>query len=212
LVTIVVFGDSNTYGCWDSECGWVTRLRKHLERKDKHEYSVYNLGISGDSTTEILKRFRSECNARYREAKEYKEKFVILIATGSNDSYYLHDKKRNKTTKPRFRRNYQKLIELSREFTDKVLCIGPFYCDETRSSPIPWNSNISYRNKYKVAYNEIAKEICSQDWIPFVDLIDSGKATDYVRFLDDGVHLNTDGHAMVFEKVKGILERSGFIS
>jgi len=66
---ILVFGTSTTYGAWDSEGGWVARLRKFLDEKTissnyKSEGLIYNLGVSGDKTEDVLKRFEPETKAR----------------------------------------------------------------------------------------------------------------------------------------------------
>jgi lysophospholipase L1-like esterase len=59
IETICVFGDSITWGAYDPERGgWVNRLRNDLEKK---EIESYNLGISGDTTADLLKRFNSYC-------------------------------------------------------------------------------------------------------------------------------------------------------
>ena len=65
---ICVFGASVTKGAWDTEMGgWVNRLRLDLEDFKKRKYSVYNLGISGDTTESLLERIDSECKARNSE-------------------------------------------------------------------------------------------------------------------------------------------------
>ncbi len=65
---ILIFGDSNTYGAWDPDGGWVARLRKFADEKNMEgkDYFVlvYNLGIDGDDTSGVLKRIESETVAR----------------------------------------------------------------------------------------------------------------------------------------------------
>ena len=86
MAEILVFGDSICYGAWDLEGGWVQRLRKYLDMKNVVNLSnftlVYNLGVSGNSTEDLLKRFEFETNA-YLEEKKAK---MILFSTGVNDS------------------------------------------------------------------------------------------------------------------------------
>jgi len=69
-------GDSITFGFYDKEGGWIQRLRKFLDdkllnelegldkkilRKLKNPYFfVYNLGISGNTTENLLERFEFE--------------------------------------------------------------------------------------------------------------------------------------------------------
>ncbi len=68
---ILIFGDSIAYEAWDREDGWVTRLRKFVDDKilsapeeDNYYHHIYNLGISGDTSTGVLNRFHAEMNAR----------------------------------------------------------------------------------------------------------------------------------------------------
>ena len=70
---ILIFGDSIIYGAWDREGGWAARLRKFLDEKTLTEEDfyclVYNLGISGDTTEDLLERFEFETEQRIKEKK-----------------------------------------------------------------------------------------------------------------------------------------------
>lgn len=67
---VLVFGDSITRGYWDTNGGWVERIRKHydllqasnLEGRD--EPTIFNLGIGTDNSKNILARIESETIAR----------------------------------------------------------------------------------------------------------------------------------------------------
>lgn len=87
---ILVFGTSTTYGAWDEEGGWVNRLRKDIDKKiiysDYQKFVlVYNLGVSGDKSTDILKRFKSETEAR---KDRHGEEVMFLLHVGINDCIY----------------------------------------------------------------------------------------------------------------------------
>jgi len=82
---ILIFGDSITQGFWDSEGGWVQRIRKmyDLHKIDNIQDDVptiFNLGVSGDSTDEIIQRFETETRARLED------ELVIIFSVGVNDS------------------------------------------------------------------------------------------------------------------------------
>ncbi|MCX6743407.1 MAG: GDSL-type esterase/lipase family protein, partial [Candidatus Parcubacteria bacterium] len=83
---ILIFGDSITYGAWDKEGGWVARLRKFVDEKifaDPNYYNIIlNLGISGNNSTDILRRFEFELQQRIKEEGE----IVIIFAFGTNDA------------------------------------------------------------------------------------------------------------------------------
>jgi hypothetical protein len=69
---IFLFGDSIAYGAWDPEGGWVERLRQWLFVTTRDEYNLgtflYNLSIVGDTTTDLLKRFTTEIEARQKRS------------------------------------------------------------------------------------------------------------------------------------------------
>ncbi len=56
---VLVFGGSTTQGFWDSEGGWVARLRKFYDLlqledlKKRDEPTVFNLGIAGGTSNTI---------------------------------------------------------------------------------------------------------------------------------------------------------------
>ena len=85
---IFCFGDSITYGKWDAKhCGWVQRLRRFLDKNWEiyGDNLVYNLGVSGDTTKNLLTRFEFEIEQRL---KEEKEEVLIIFDIGINDSLF----------------------------------------------------------------------------------------------------------------------------
>lgn len=78
---ICVFGASTTWGAWDTERGgWVNRLRLFIENEMDRKFQVYNMGVSGDTTDDLVKRFELEAKVRKPE--------IIIFVIGSNDSTY----------------------------------------------------------------------------------------------------------------------------
>ena len=91
---ILVFGASMERGYRDLEGGWVRMLQKELDRLTWNrdiDRSVYNLGVSGDTSEDIRKRVGSEIEAR----DNGEELVAILRVTGLNDS--LMDRETGKT-------------------------------------------------------------------------------------------------------------------
>ena len=69
-------------GAWDLEKGgWVNRLKIYYDLKASSNFyvTVYNLGIDGDDTSLLLKRFDLECKAR--------DPKIIIFDICSNDTY-----------------------------------------------------------------------------------------------------------------------------
>ena len=126
---ILVFGDSIVYGCWDRECGWVNRLRMWVDQKNMQwtdfYYSLYNLGISGNTTEDLLLRIEKEIPPRISQGET-----IIIFAIGINDSQFVIKEKRFYTTPQQFKTNLKKLICVSRKFTDKIIFVEPNPVDQ----------------------------------------------------------------------------------
>ena len=96
---ILIFGDSITYGAWDTELGgWANRLRIAFD-KENQDWNIYNLGVSGDTINDVLKRFDVECQAREPEK--------LIFAIGINDAKVIIDKNSNQTSEADFKKTFQ---------------------------------------------------------------------------------------------------------
>lgn len=195
---ILVFGDSISWGANDTtQGGWVGMLNSFVSEKTNFETLVYNLGVSGDDSNDLLKRFVPECEARKPN--------VIIIAIGGNDSSYINEESNLNTPPEKFKENIQMLIELAKGFTENVIFVGILPSDESKTTPIPWDPSIYYTNKLATQNNQIIKELCAENNIPFIDLFEEWTKLDYKPLLDDGCHPTTEGHRKIFETVKNFL-------
>ena len=208
MTRILVFGDSITYGALDKEGGWVQRLRKFLDKNfTKLDIDVYNLGISGDTPEDLLERFEFETKQRMKEG----EKIIVIFSIGINDSQYIHDKNSLRTSLERFRENIKNLIKSANRFTSKIVFVGLTPVDESKTIPIPWNKNKSYKNEYIQKYNEIIKLVCKENKLYFVDIFENYMKLNYKNLLKDGLHLNSEGHEKLFEIIKDSLIKNKII-
>lgn len=205
MTRICIFGDSITYGAWDKEGGWVQKLRKFLDKKnlsDSNFYClVYNLGISGDTTEDLLERFEFELKQRLKEGEE----IIIVFDIGVNDSQFLHDKKELRTNPEKFKENIQKLTDLAKKFSQKIVFVGLTPVDESKTNPIPWDTNKSYKNEYIEKYNQIIKSVCEENDVPFIEIFNNLRKLDYKNLLENGLHPNSEGHRKIFKTVKKYL-------
>lgn len=205
--TILVFGDSITWGAWDAEGGWVQRLREAIDEKNLSKEddfcALYNLGISGDSTRELLERVESETRTRTKRADE----IVMIFAIGTNDSWLFREIKRHNVPPEMFRENLGKLLIRAKKFTSKLVFVGLAQVDE-RVDPVPWNTDKAYKPEYLKHYNSMLKEFCEENKLHFIEIMpifeDKGK-----ELLKDGAHPNSEGHKLIFETVKDYLEKEG---
>ena len=78
---IALFGDSFTNGTGDDTClGWPGRVVAE-RRASGHDVTLYNLGVRGDTSADIRRRWRAEAEARLPEGVDGR----LVFAFGAND-------------------------------------------------------------------------------------------------------------------------------
>lgn len=191
---ICIFGDSIAWGAFDTEKGgWVNRLKIFLEKKFK-SVAVYNLGISGDITDDVLERFESESRAR--------EANILVFAIGINDSRYIKSKDNPRISSEKFKNSLKDLIAKSRAFTDKIVFIGFTDIDESKTMPIPWRPNTYYDKENVSLYDQALKSVCKEEKAFYIGMTG---ALDIINDLTDGLHPNSKGHEKMFLQIKDFL-------
>lgn len=207
MKTICVFGDSITWGAWDYELGgWVNRLRifldiqKNMENKNDDDFVfLYNLGIAGGTTRDLLKRFDVETEAR--------EPNIVIFDVGTNDAIFVKSQNKNLVPAKEFEDILQELIIKPKKFCDKIILIGLKEIDESKTTPIPWEEDYYYTNKSLAEYNMIIKKVANKNKVYYLEPPYLSKISDF----EDGLHPNSVGHKKIFEKVKDFLEKEKII-
>lgn len=206
MPNVLVFGDSIVYGAWDREGGWVQRLRKFFD-ENREDYLIYNLGISGNTTDDLLKRFEFETEQRLKEEKET----IFIFAIGMNDSQFVNSEKKLRVSPEKFKENIRKLIALAQKFSSKIIFVGLTPVDERKTTPISWNTDKSYKNEYIQKYNKMIKTVCEENKIYFIEIFGKLKEMNYQELLHDGLHPNSKGHQRIYKFVKEFLVKSGVV-
>jgi lysophospholipase L1-like esterase len=86
---ICFIGDSFVSGAFDDEClGWVGRISA-AARHRKHDVSPYNLGVRGETSLQIARRWRSEAEARQSAQQEGR----LVFEFGVNDAREVNGKR-----------------------------------------------------------------------------------------------------------------------
>jgi len=194
---ILVFGDSITYGQLDLEMGgWVNRLRLRLANDSSiASCHVFNMGISGQTTGEILERFERECKGRVVE--EFNN--IIVIAAGINDSQLLDNEPI--ADEDELRANVKALIEKAKELTPKVIYVGLTPVDDKRTVPFIWDKSRKWINERVAAYDEIISSVCSEMGVRYVYVYDQiDPATNA-----DGLHPSGDGHEILADIMDNVI-------
>jgi lysophospholipase L1-like esterase len=201
---ILVFGDSITQGYFDIEKGgWCNRLSLHamqlsVESDWKKDFSIFNLGISGDSLSRLSERFEVEFGRRNKN-----EECLTIFAYGINDSMS-DDEGICITDEKEFQDTYSTYIKKAKE-RGMVVLVGLAPTDESVLAPIPWHPTHSYLDVNRIKYTSIIESLASEWGCVFVSLenVFDKKTANYTL---DGVHPNSEGHKLIFERVKSVLE------
>lgn len=200
---ILCIGDSITYGAWDTEGGWVARVRKKvdqmcLDSQLKSFHLTYNLGISSDTSEMLLKRFDSEVIAHMQE----EGKLMFIFSIGTNDS--MRDSQNDKLwIQPKdFEQNIRELIAKAKKQSDRILFLGNMPVDEHKTKPYIFDSTITSSNEDIQAYEKIVVDVCRQESVDCLPVFSRVAANQYHKLLVfDGVHPNNQGHALLADLV-----------
>lgn len=212
-MTILFFGDSITWGAWDEEGGWVNRVKKIVDKKIidtnfSYYHDIYNVGISGDLSTDLLERFEFETNSRIDQNQDT----VFVFAIGANDAMFDINKKVYRTDPNLFLDNINKLIQKAKKFSNKIVFVGLFPVDDNATIPAEWPQNEVYKNIHTSKYNDLIKDICESERVEFINLFDEFINKDYQKLLAiDGLHPNSKGHHQISEVVKELLTKNKLI-
>lgn len=188
-----IFGDSVTLAAYVRN-SWVDLLRIYLEEKYQDSFvNVFNLGLGGNTTSEILERFEEESRARMPTS--------IIFAVGVNDSAYRKFVSRPIVEEKTFKSNLERLIVLAAKFSRDVTFVGPVLGDDSILKPSPGEeeSDQWWYDKTRVeTFDKILMEIARAKKCKFICLLDKLDSKDF----PDGLHPNEQGHRKIFEIIK----------
>jgi lysophospholipase L1-like esterase len=189
-MNIGVWGDSITHGSCDSEAlGWVGRIRKALPSDDYNH--IYNFGICGDTSDDLINRFDVELAAIHPEK--------VIFAVGINDSKFPEGSDTHLVSLETYEQNLWQLIEKTRVHTDVITIVGATKVDNE------WRSarGSRFMNEEIAKFNEVMKKVADENNLDYIDVFETlDPATD----LADGLHPNAQGYDKMFEVIKANLD------
>lgn len=212
---ILVFGDSITQGFHDTECGgWVNRLSaltidRNVESDYKYNKSVVNLGVSGDTTEDLLKRFENETKARL-EKYPTDDYDAAVFAIGINDSKFEMATRVNSVSVEETINNLQVVTDTVSKYCKKIIFVGLTPVFDERIQPMSWKPTHGYSNEVISSYNKAIRDFSDQNGFHFVSMAEVYKGKDD-ECLPDGIHPSAEGHRLIFERVKESLEKEGIL-
>ena len=191
---VFVFGDSIAWGLYDDRGGWVGRLWNGRSRL------VYNLGVDGETSEDISKRFIAEAKVRGANKNS-----IIVFAVGVNDSSHMNGSHRVGLAE--YVNNMEGMIDQAGEhFTKKIVCVGLAPIDESKTVPFILEKTLSFYSLDRHEYGLALEKMCNRKNVTYVSLRDI-KFHDHLS--EDGVHPLSSGHAMIAERVLQVLSRLG---
>ncbi len=218
MANLFFFGDSITAGAWDSQGGWVNRLsgeimQKVIETQTQSQpfYCMpYNLGISGDTVPDLVRRIDNEIKARIYAAGA-NEPVEIIFAIGTNDSILTSDTLANHYSDTEFEDNLYGLVAKAKIYTSHISFLGLLPVDETLVKPLLWALDKSYMNESMQRFDGIIETFCTKENLRFLPRFDKWSAIAYQTYLSDGVHPNSAGHEKIADDVRDFLITDDFI-
>ncbi|HSX27832.1 MAG TPA: GDSL-type esterase/lipase family protein [Candidatus Saccharimonadales bacterium] len=202
MTQILFFGSSSVHGVGDPQGGWVDRFKRQRhnemygEKKNSND-EIFNLGVPGDTSAQLLNRISYELPARQRESQP----MVVVISAGGNDSRAADSPTNFISSPDEFMANLENIVEIVRSYTPFILFVGLTPVDDTRTRPMPDGSYFSQARIQK--FDEAMGDVADSHHLPRVELYASMLALDWRAMLyEDGLHLNEVGHNWLFERIR----------
>jgi len=197
---ICVFGDSVVWGaCIPKREAWADLLRNYLDEKYNYSVDLYNLGIDGNTSKDVLQRFDAEAQARNPD--------IIICAVGANDSIFRNDDKFD-VSESVFLQNLSGILEKAKKYTQQIVFVGLVKGSDAETIPLKRSSTGKCYSKLAVKkYDGYVKSFAAQNSLPFVDVFTVLIDEDF----DDGLHPNFSGHIKIFNAVIKTLDQQGIL-
>lgn len=200
---VLIFGDSITQGFWDTDGGWVDRLRHHYDSlqvtdlQGRDEPTIFNLGVSADNSANILQRIAPETTARTRHNKLP----IVVIQIGINDSSIDESADDGGVGLPieTYEQNLREIIKTIKPLSSHIIFVGLSACDESRTTPVSWG-DFHYTNQNIKQYEDTMAKVAAELNVPFIPIFDAflAESKKGVDLLPDGLHPNNAGHAFMY--------------
>ncbi len=203
MASMICFGDSITRGESDADYGgWAdrikTRLIKQFVETGKDKISVFNMGISGETTNGLIQRFQHEFLTRQAVDKQN----TVLFGYGANDlakqdGNYLVDIKT-------YIDNLRCCIEFSIEKGANVVLINVTPIS-TQLDGIP-NINNRIRNDETICrYNQALLALSVKYSVALIDVYTPFNENKEAYLTADGLHPNSVGHELLYQVISSSL-------
>jgi lysophospholipase L1-like esterase len=196
---LVALGDSGVFGWGDPlEGGWCERLRRHWMELPGGPV-LYNLGVRGDGLERLAARLTAEVGCRGELRRQLPQ--GILLGIGLNDTARVgRPDGRPQLDAEGFLFGLQQLLHKAK----KIAAVHVIGLTPVEESAMPYAGVLWYSVADIRRYEALLEEACLEANVPFLPLLEGLLAdSDWPLWLsNDGLHLNSEGHRRVFERVR----------
>lgn len=204
MTNCLFFGDSITYGEYDGVLGgYVEILKRYCHagfyNNNVNEVNCFNLGIGGETTEGLMKRFEIETKARFSPDEN-----LIFFFYGANDLALSEGKEIVSLTD--FEQNLSQVISQAKRFATEIYVISILpISKKVDGIKIP---DRKFRTTQKIElYNQKLKELALQNQIEFIDIFSRFNSTKEEFLSKDGIHPNEKGYQFIANQIKPIVEK-----
>lgn len=196
---LIALGDSGVHGWGDPiEGGWCERLRRHWMELPAGPV-LYNLGVRGDGLERLAARLHAEVGCRGELRRQVPQ--GILLGIGLNDSARVgRPDGRQQLDADAFLFGLEQLLPAAKALAPVfVLGLTPVLEEMMPYAGVLWYSLADIRR-----HERLLEEACLEAEVPFLPLLEPLLAEWNWRdwLCGDGLHLNTDGHRFVAERLR----------
>ena len=202
---IFIFGASTVYGVGGEEGGWADMLKRELHKRMYYKggpgeiFEVYIFAKPGATVEFIFENFENQIK-KYSRGDEK----IAIVSVGMNNTKAVGNPNDFVSDIEIYKKSMNDLLVKMKLKVDEVICVGYRPVDESKTLPKlnPVGGSPSYFWNERInKFNKVYKQVCQELGVKFIDLnIDKGEwITKYLN--EDGLHPNTKGHELIFQKL-----------
>ena len=177
-VVTLIFGDSIAYGRGDQRYGGFAGLLKKRMEKRKYGNFVYNLGIPGQRSKDVLKRVENEIECRYNDY----DNLVLIFYVCVKDAISLNENREYINT---FNDSIDGIIHIGKKYTSSIYFLGLL--------PIDYQIRTEYNSESVFEIDGNLRRICNDNKVNYLKMKEIIDLSD----LKDGLHPNVKGYKKI---------------
>lgn len=176
---ILIFWDSITQWVYlEKGYSWADKLKSEFHSYNNYKL-VFNLGISWDTVSWVLNRFKSELIPRWDRGD------FLIFAVWINDSHiYFSNEEDYYISENDFTNNISKLLSEAKKITNNIIFIWLTSVDDEITNPFKFSETWKcFSNNRINLFDSIIKNNCYNYWVWYIKMFDLLKKDDFNDWL-----------------------------